>query len=228
MNILPISVHIHNRREVAEISSVIRSWGGVVGCRDLPTLEFLRKLGFHAYFSSCLTTTLFYKFGRMPYSERSGVVFCDVNFGSVFPLRDYFLRSRIKRVCGEILSSYKTDPIYTVTHSCSVLKTHEERFRLAEDLLSLYSKAKLVITSRIHCALPCIAMGTPVILVVNHYDDKRYPGIDGFLNKIYCSSAGKFVVDVNMKSGFVLNNDKHIPYAEKLIEQCEAFVGMGV
>ena len=31
-----------------------------------------------------------------------------------------------------------------------------------------------------------------------------------------------------MKSGFVLNNDKHIPYAEKLIEQCEAFVGMGV
>lgn len=32
-------------------------------------------------------------------------------------------------------------------------------------LLDIYARAKLVITKRIHCALPCLALGTPVILL---------------------------------------------------------------
>ena len=40
VNILPISVHIHNRREVAEISSVIRSWGGWLGAGIYLRLSF--------------------------------------------------------------------------------------------------------------------------------------------------------------------------------------------
>ena len=42
-------------------------------------------------------------------------------------------------------------------------KTEEDRLKEAERLIRLYSKAKLVITTRIHCALPCLGMGTPVI-----------------------------------------------------------------
>src|SRR5699024_11247334 len=44
---------------------------------------------------------------------------------------------------------------------------HEEgyRFELAEQTLRKYAEAKLVITSRIHCALPCLALGTPVIFL---------------------------------------------------------------
>ena len=34
-----------------------------------------------------------------------------------------------------------------------------------ENLLERYKKAKVVFTSLIHCALPCIAMGTPVVFV---------------------------------------------------------------
>ena len=41
----------------------------------------------------------------------------------------------------------------------------EARFKLAEQLLERLARARLVITSRIHVALPCIAMGTPVIFV---------------------------------------------------------------
>ncbi|WP_264821067.1 polysaccharide pyruvyl transferase family protein [Acinetobacter schindleri] len=37
-------------------------------------------------------------------------------------------------------------------------------------MLEKYSTAKLVITSRIHCALPCLAMGTPVIYI-NGFDN---------------------------------------------------------
>jgi hypothetical protein len=46
-------------------------------------------------------------------------------------------------------------------------KTEEQKFQYADTLLRKYSKASLVITSKIHCALPCTAMGTPVIFV-NH------------------------------------------------------------
>lgn len=37
----------------------------------------------------------------------------------------------------------------------------------AEDLVKKYSKASLVVTSRIHCALPCVGMGTPVIFITS-------------------------------------------------------------
>lgn len=39
----------------------------------------------------------------------------------------------------------------------------KQMFEEAEKLLNKYAKAKLVVTSRIHCALPCLSMGTPVI-----------------------------------------------------------------
>ena len=37
----------------------------------------------------------------------------------------------------------------------------------ADELLKKYAKAEMVVTSRIHCALPCTGMGTPVIYVDN-------------------------------------------------------------
>lgn len=45
--------------------------------------------------------------------------------------------------------------------------TNEDRLREAERLVKLYAKARLVITSRIHCALPCIGLETPVIYTEN-------------------------------------------------------------
>ena len=225
VNALPVSVHIHNRKDIEEVEPVISSWGGKIGCRDLSTYGLLKNMGFDVYFSSCLTTTLFYEFGRLPFSERGGVVLCDVNYKSIFPLRNCLRRLRVKKICEEILSHYNEEPLLEVTHSCPVSKTHQERFELARGLLELYSKSKLVITSRIHCALPCVAMGTPVILVVENYDSRRYPGIDQFMNKIFYSESGELVVDVDMRSGVVVNNEKHIVYANRLIETCKSFVG---
>lgn len=40
----------------------------------------------------------------------------------------------------------------------------EERLQYAEQLVRKYADASLVVTSRIHCGLPCLGMGTPVIL----------------------------------------------------------------
>jgi hypothetical protein len=46
----------------------------------------------------------------------------------------------------------------------------ETRFKNVESLLNTYQSSKLVITSRLHCALPCLALGTPVLLL---YDENK-------------------------------------------------------
>lgn len=43
--------------------------------------------------------------------------------------------------------------------------TDEERLKEAERLVRCYAEARLVVTSRIHCALPCLGLETPVIYV---------------------------------------------------------------
>jgi len=45
--------------------------------------------------------------------------------------------------------------------------TNDTRLAAAEDLIKMYAKASLVVTSRIHCALPCLGLETPVIYVEN-------------------------------------------------------------
>jgi len=50
-----------------------------------------------------------------------------------------------------------------ITHEISG-RTWEEEMALAEALLEKYRRAELVVTSRMHAALPCIAFGTPVVM----------------------------------------------------------------
>ena len=44
-------------------------------------------------------------------------------------------------------------------------ETWEERKKRVEDVLRLYQGAHLVITTKLHCSLPCLAIGTPVLLL---------------------------------------------------------------
>lgn len=76
---------------------------------------------------------------------------------------------------------YAQEAISYVTHECQLSVPHRERFELAKALLQRYANAKLVITSRIHAALPCLGLGTPVILICP-YDRKRFDGIAELLN----------------------------------------------
>lgn len=46
-------------------------------------------------------------------------------------------------------------------------KSNEELLQRAENIVKAYAKAKLVVTARIHCALPCLALETPVLYVHN-------------------------------------------------------------
>lgn len=54
-----------------------------------------------------------------------------------------------------------------ISQQCPYFKdnynSNESLMQCADELLKKYAKAEMVVTSRIHCALPCTGMGTPVI-----------------------------------------------------------------
>ena len=145
-----------------------------IGCRDRNTAATLSELGIKAYFSGCLTTTLDINYKAKEKDRTQEIIFCDYEFGD-YPQADNYLKS---------LKAYDFENIVHTTHSVSKEYTHSERFQMAEELLHKYAKAKLVVTIRIHCALPCLAFGTSVILVNKNYDVKRFGGIYDLLNTV--------------------------------------------
>lgn len=91
-----------------------------------------------------------------------------------------------------------------LTHFLGVSRvTFQERFRRANELLTQYATARLVITSRIHAALPCLAFGTPVLPVVTDPTDPRLSGYRQILNIVTIGelrdSKDKSVFQINGK-----------------------------
>ncbi len=144
-----------------------------IGCRDLGTKKLFEEHGIKAYFSNCLTLTL----ERDETIDRDdSILIVDAfrtNYDKSF--REYYERNIVPE-------RYRKNVKYIAQRNTDNL-TVEERFEKAEELLELYSKARLVITSRIHCALPCIALGTPVYFVHAGYHkleeglEDRFEGI---------------------------------------------------
>lgn len=53
------------------------------------------------------------------------------------------------------------------THLVDNYTTVEQKFKMADDLLRRYANAKMMITSRIHAGLPCLAFETPTIFITS-------------------------------------------------------------
>jgi len=136
-----------------------------VGTRDLGTLELLQRHGVPSYFSACLTLTL-----ERPQDAVRGDYVCA---NDVDPEILRAIRSRTRR------------PVRRATNIDRLTFGFGRRMRKAEKLLRLYAGAACVVTSRLHCALPCIAMGTPVLLIMGKKDDYRFSGLRGFVR--HCS-----------------------------------------
>ena len=125
--------------------------------------------------------------------------------------------NRIDEQISKILDEYKEENIETITHRYSLGLTHNERFEEAENLLKKYATAKLVITTRIHCALPCLALGTPVILVVPKYDKERFDGLFQLFNIVGKNQNKRFLTKVlRDENNKIINPSDYKIYAEAL------------
>ncbi len=127
-----------------------------IGCRDRSTAELLRSKGISTFFSKCLTLT----FGRRPTPEHKSRLF--IVDGDTLRIPKYLMDD---------------DKVRRVTHRWGGLYPGQQsNMQSAQHLLDLYRhEADKVITTRLHCALPCRAMGIPVIFMpkTGSYDHGR-------------------------------------------------------
>ena len=202
-----LSYHIYNIDELSSIYLENLKKYSPIGCRDLHTKDNLNKFGINAYFSSCLTTTLDIDYGVKENERNNEIILIDYEFGD-FPKADKFFYS---------LKAYNFTNITKTRHYFNLKRTHIERFQLAKKLLNKYAKAKLVISTRIHGALPCLAFNTPIILITKKYDNERYPGLYELLNTVGINNKGEFEIRVNVDSkGLVYNTKKYLKYSNLL------------
>lgn len=241
-----------------------------IGCRDENTAEILRSKGVNAYFSSCLTTTLGYKYSSN--KERSKIYVVDpVHFVPEMSYRFrkylfvlYYIRffrginhyiKSLKRnnkydlsFCKKNLDRYasiirsyiiirqilspvdlKKMEVLTQYHYDYEYPTNESRFQRAEDLIRLYSNAQLVITSRIHCALPCLGLNTPVVFLQNDDDSIestcRFDGLLSLLNVIHFrkNKVTKSIYSLPINVNKVKNKPAYLKYSVVLISMCKEF-----
>ena len=105
-----------------------------------------------------------------------------------------------------------------------------ERLNEAERLVKLYARAKMVITSRIHCALPCLGLETPVLYLKRQHDTKanscRYDGLSDLFNIIIVGNKGLHSTFVpNLSDGKIpVNKESWRNYAISLDKSCTSFI----
>lgn len=238
-NALLLSIYIKNPESVPAsfLNSIKRLQP--IGCRDIATKNFFQSKGIDAYFSSCLTTTL----GRTYKKDvdRKGIIFCDFPFYEFTENKN--IKSNIKLFLSNFINRYESFSRYNkisshvkqiIKHypenieytrhmySCNI--NHHDRFAIAKRLLNKYASAELVLTTRINCALPCLSLGTPVILLVPNYDKERYSGLSDFFNIIGFDNDGKFIYDVATYNNKVINKNTHIEKANQLECRCVDFI----
>lgn len=169
-NFIPLFIGYHDifeERTVSEEKIKYLKSHAPIGCRDEKTYNELIKRNIPAYISGCLTITLPQ---RQAMNSQKKVFLVDAPKG----IEDYIpdnMKQNIEYVTHEIpfdsTLSYNDNSLYVEEY------TH--------NLLNRYiNEASLVVTSRLHCAAPCLGMGIPVILARNYFDD-RYSWIDRYL-----------------------------------------------
>lgn len=105
--------------------------------------------------------------------------------------------------------------------------TQEDLLGYAEDLVKKYAEASCVITSRIHCALPCLSLDTPVIFVDNEKDNEystmRFGGLIKLFNIMVWDGRElkgfEILKKINIEN-FPRNKDDWKEYANNLTKRC--------
>lgn len=181
-----------------------------IGCRDSHTVELLKKLGIKTEYTGCMTLTL-KKFDNV----KKGKYICAVDVSkSVVDTIKKQTNLEVKEITHTVPEDY-----YKLSW--------EERMKNVEELLEIYQGATAVVSYRLHCALPCLALGTDVILLNEDYRNDRFGDYLKYMNT--CSEeefvSEKVIFDFeNLPKhdrGWVKLKNKLEKKCLKFIEDCE-------
>ena len=139
-----------------------------IGCRDESTVTLFEHNNIKGYFTGCLTTT----FNKSDKIKSSKKYLFDINND----LAPGLMNGNIN------LSDFEGFEEMTC-HCAKINHTVEERMAAGRKMLDLYATADIIITSRLHVALPCRSLGTNCVFIHAQFDaDKRFKGLDDILN----------------------------------------------
>lgn len=131
---------------------------GPIGCRDRYTLSVLRSYGVEAFLSHCLTVTFA---RRLPDPDQQ---------------KEVFVVSRDRWILN-----YLPPSLGSYTFICHDPESEEfaKDMRQAAEFLKTYrDRARLIVTTLMHCALPAIAMGIPVVVFYPPDEERLHERFD--------------------------------------------------
>lgn len=172
--IIPCYISYHLASAMTkEVAAFFRSQQPI-GCRDEYTMQNMRRNGVKAYITGCVTALL-PRSARVPtLSEGGKILFVDTP-DSLDPFVPKELEEHIERLSAIYYLNRTTGAPFLSTEE------HERINEYAIKRMEYYQEhAALVVTSRLHVASPCMAMGIPVIFTADNIDE-CFTWIDKFL-----------------------------------------------
>lgn len=150
---------------------------GPFGCRDLQTMYSARQEGLDAYMLGCLSVQSVERREETDKQKKCYLV-------NVPEKLKAFMPRELSENVVEVDHQMEFDS------NLSGKEAADKELEVARNLLNEYrDNAKLVVTSKLHCALPCISMGIPTIVVKwkdrragMNFFDHRFTGLDKFMN----------------------------------------------
>lgn len=157
--IIPVFLGIHaingnyNKRELAYFKRF-----SPIGCRDIKTLSIFRKKNIDAYLQGCISATFSRRISEKKTYQK--IFFVDVpkSLDSYIPSE---MKLKAERLSQEIYGDIDT---WLQQEQCQTIKEY-----MKKRLMQYKDMAALVVTSRLHCAVPCAAMGIPTIFACEEY-----------------------------------------------------------
>ncbi len=181
-----------------------------IGCRDPSTVEALRQRGVPAYYSGCITLTLPKRPLVTP--ERPYVCVVGVDKRVEAYIRRFYENSGVDI---KVIAPTRPEPSGNLSW--------EVRKAQVEEMLDLYQNALAVYTFRLHCTLPTLALGTPVLLIRKSFRSDRFVPYQDYVhhctNEAFLSGA----YDDWMRSP-PPNPDAYLPVRKALEETVSAFI----
>lgn len=179
-----------------------------IGVRDMHTKKILDKLDIPNYFSGCLTLTL----NKFKDVKKGNYI---VTVGLIEEEIEYIKKNTNQKVINIIQDIPKG--------SLNEL-TWDKRRENVEKILKTYQGASMVITSKLHCSLPCLALEVPVLLL---YDSEsqdiknRIGAYKKYLNHIDRKKFLNTKIDFN---NIRENPKEYLKLRKELIIKCKTFI----
>ena len=152
-----------------------------IGCRDSHTSELLNRFSIRAEFRGCPTLAL-----ARNVTERSDRILI-VDAGGTNPDAH---TSNTQSLLASV-PSWIIERSTLLTQNVSIYSRRRYAYKLQQAMkrLEALASAKLVITSRLHVALPCLAFGTPCVLM--HESPEDEVRIKDYLPYLHHSSTSR-------------------------------------